>query len=140
MRVRALTDTGDWTFGMGLSNYKTNATAVAQNIQTRLNMFANDCFFSLNGWIDWLNLQGQYNNVQILQLAVTNMILSTSYVYQILSFSMNVVERNMTLNYTVLTAFGQITVSGQTIGIPINYLLTESGSTITTESGSGLTL
>ncbi len=137
MKVRSLTPTGDWSYGQGLGNYKTNADAVTQNIQTRLGMFANDCFFSMSGWIDWFNLLGSKNQ-QAIQLFVTNLILNTSYVNSITSFSLIITGRTMTVNYTVQTAYGVISTTGLPIGVPTSYLLTQSGSILTTEGGSGL--
>ncbi len=140
MRVRALDGTGDWTFGSGNSNYLTGKSAVAQSIQTRLNMFANDCFFAMSGWIDWFNTLGTNNNQQFLELAITNIILQTPYVYKITSFSLTASNRVMNLSYAVETMFGNITVSGQEVGVPITYLTNEAGQILTSESGAQITL
>lgn len=139
MIVRALTSTGDWSFGQGTANYLTGRAAVAQNIQTRLMMFANDFFFSMSGWIDWFNLLGSKQQLT-LQLAITNTILNTAYVAQILDFSIdfNDTARTMSVSYTVLTQFGIVQAVGMPVGVTANLLVTQSGETIITQSGEGI--
>ena len=56
MIFRQLTAGGDWVFGGGLSNYASAQQAIALNIQTSVLMWAGDCFFSLNGWVNWKGL------------------------------------------------------------------------------------
>ena len=36
MRIRALNDSGDWTFGKGINNYIDQDLAIAQNVRSRL--------------------------------------------------------------------------------------------------------
>ena len=48
MKVRALDESGDWTFGKGENNYYSANDAIAQNIKTRLYSFLGDCFFDLS--------------------------------------------------------------------------------------------
>jgi len=104
-RVRALTATGDWTFGQGLSNYKTGQAAVAQNIQTRLSSFLGDCFFDQGAGIDWFNLMGSKNQVA-LNLAINAVILNTANVTGILQVAINVsTARRITIQYRVQTTY-----------------------------------
>jgi hypothetical protein len=77
MTVRALDADHDWTFGMGRNNYISNNAMIAQQIQCNLLAFKNDCFFSLNGWIDWFSLLGTRNSQKALELAISSQILST---------------------------------------------------------------
>ena len=53
MIFRQLTDAGDWTFGKGVSGYATQEKAVELNIRTRLLSWKNDCFYSLDDFVDW---------------------------------------------------------------------------------------
>lgn len=65
MIIRALTPSGDWTFGSGLANYATAAAAIAENIQTWLQSWVSNCFFALKDGVDWTNLLdvGQAQNL-----------------------------------------------------------------------------
>jgi hypothetical protein len=135
MRVRAITATGDWTFGAGQNNYKTGKNAVAQSIQTRLSSFLGDCFFDLGAGIDWLNFLNGSKNQLALNLAISSIILNTEGVLTMVQLSVNLnhVTRNFSVSYTVNTIFGTVQQTLQT-----NFLLTEDGETITTEAGEGI--
>lgn len=106
MSVRALDSNGDWTFGQGLNNFLSKNAEVVQDINTRLGMFANDCFFSLSGWIDWLNLLGSKNQAG-LNLAISAIIIGTDNVtgIQQLSAGLNLATRQFSVNYRVQTSF-----------------------------------
>lgn len=138
MRVRALDSSNDWQFGKGQNDYKRNRDAVAQDIQTRLNSFLGDCFFSIASGIDWFNLLGGKSQTNV-ALAVSATILNTEGVKQITDFSMNLTAgRNLTLSYKVSTFFGDIsTVAPITV---TDFLLTQDGSVLTTQDGSGIVL
>jgi hypothetical protein len=66
MIMRALTPSGDWTFGSGVANYTTGEDAVEENILTWLKSWVNNCFFALKDGIDWQNLLdvGQKANLE----------------------------------------------------------------------------
>jgi hypothetical protein len=106
MIVRALDNLGDWQFGQGLNNYLKGQAAIGQSIQTRISMWANDCFFSQNGWIDWLNLLGSKNTLG-LDLAIKTIILNS---YGVLSLTeltsiLDPTLRSYTVQYSVTTIF-----------------------------------
>jgi hypothetical protein len=65
MIMRALSPTGDWTFGAGLNNYNADEKAIEENILTWLQSWVGNCFFSLKDGIDWTNLLdvGQATNL-----------------------------------------------------------------------------
>lgn len=139
MRTRAVNENGDWTFGKGLNDYKFGASAVQQNIQTRLNSFLNDCFFALNSGLDWYNLLGAKQQLPI-QLGVTATILNTQFVTRLqnaVELDFNAVTRELSLTYSCNTAFGPISATVQ-LSVQTQYLITEGGQIITTEGGSGL--
>ena len=70
MRVRAIDDDGDWFFGKGQNDYKTQKSGVAQEIRTRLSSFYGDCFFDTEAGIDWFNLLGGRDKLAI-QISVS---------------------------------------------------------------------
>lgn len=108
MKVRGVDLNNDWLFGKGLNDYKTNRNALAQNIKTRLQSFLGDCFFDLSGGIDWFNLLGS-KQVLELRLNVASVLLNTQGVQEILEVSSIInQDRNITLTYTVNTVYGTL--------------------------------
>ncbi len=67
MIIRALDVDHDWTFGKGKQNYLTTQKAIAENLQTRILEFLNDCWFNLPAGIDWQRLMSQKNRNRTLQ-------------------------------------------------------------------------
>jgi hypothetical protein len=138
MIVRSLDSNHDWTFGQGLNNYLSNSAAVAQNIDTRLLMVLNDCFFATNQGIDWFNFLSSKSQLA-LSLAVQSTILNTTGVTGLVSsnVSLNDPTREITMNYTVNTVYTGQQVSGP-ISLTSSFILTESGDILSTEQGGGL--
>lgn len=66
MIMRAITPSGDWTFGKGLADYNQAEMAVEENILTWLQSWVNNCFFALKDGVDWQNLLdvGQAANLE----------------------------------------------------------------------------
>lgn len=136
MIVRALDTDNDWTFGKGKNDYKAGNDAVAQDLQTRINSFLGDCFFDQAAGIDWFNLLGAKDKLAV-QIAVSTVILNTAGVQSILELSMDLnQDRLLTLFYKVKTSFG--IVENSSVVVAGNFLLTESGSILTTEGGDPL--
>lgn len=144
MRVRALSGSGDWTFGKGQNDYKTANAAIAQAIQSRLLSFLGDCFFDSGAGIDWFNLLGSKNEIA-LNLAVSATILNTQDpsgnfpITRLNQLSINLdSNRKVTISYNVTTVYTGVQNPTGTLSASTSYLLTESGSILTTEDGSGL--
>lgn len=107
MRVRAIDVNHDWEFGKGQNDYKTGNDAIAQDIDTRLNCFLNDCFFDTGAGIDWFNQLGAKDQLQ-LNLSISAVILNTDGVVGILQLSSNLSQnRNFTVAYRVQTIYSQ---------------------------------
>lgn len=108
MNFRQLTATGDWTFGGGLSNYASGQQAIALNIQTAVLMWAGDCFFSLNNWINWKGLLnvGQQKN---LNAALQSLLSQLFGVQAIVSATVvvNTTTRQFFATYTIDTVYSQ---------------------------------
>jgi hypothetical protein len=109
MIVRSIDGNNDWLFGKGKNDYKKDRSAIAQNIKTRLQSFLGDCFFALSDGIDWFNLLGS-KNVLELRLAISSVILNTQGVTEIVS--VNVIENNssrtLSVQYEVNTVLGRV--------------------------------
>lgn len=136
MIVRALTATGDWTFGAGKNNYLSANAAVAQAIGTRLLSFLGDCFFATDAGLDWWTFLGGSKNQLALQLAINATILNTQSQgvnvvtgVTLLSINLDHVSRHLSIAYAATTIFGPINgVVEQNMGIgfmppPVNNLL-----------------
>lgn len=106
MIVRGIDNNSDWLFGKGKNDYKTEKDAVAQMIQTTVMSFVGDCFFAVNKGIDWFNLLGTNEEVQ-LKLSIATEILSISEVTGIIEISTNRdINRKLSLSYKVDTIYG----------------------------------
>lgn len=147
MIVRALSPTGDWTFGAGKNNYLQANAAVAQAIGTRLLSFLGDCFFATNVGIDWFNLLGNKNQLA-LQLAISATILNTQSLGQnvvtgITNLSLNLdhTSRLFSVTYSATSIFGPVQgVVNQNLGIglmpPVNNLLPQFNQTLLNNVGA----
>ena len=114
--VRAVDSNNDWSFGFGLSNYKTGRDSLIQNLSTRLKMILGDCFFDLSEGIDYDGLR-QGSRAELLALVIANRILNTDGVLKIVDYSYRVDKnRKITINYEIDSVYGRI---GNTASIDI---------------------
>lgn len=108
MIIRALDANGDWTFGKGKSNYKKDLPALRQNIKTRLLEWKGDCFFDSGAGVDWNSRLGKRSQINPLIDEVRTVILKTDGVTEVLNVDSNLdSDRNLTLNYSIKTVFGE---------------------------------
>ena len=107
MLFRALNADGDWTFGAGLSNFASQADAIALNIRTRVMSWVGDCFFDMKAGIDWVNRLGSKNQLALLDLDLRRLILQTDGVTGLTNFDIVMQGRAFIANYTVDTIYGQ---------------------------------
>ena len=106
-RVRSIDVESDWVFGKGKNDYKLNLDAVEQNLKTRLQSFLGDCFFAEQEGIDWFNLLGNKDKLE-LNLSVSAVILNTQDVTEIIDYTLFIdPKRNVSLSYEILTVFGE---------------------------------
>lgn len=107
MRVSRLDNLKDWTFGKGLANYAVDSEAIRQNVQTRLQSFANDWFLDITANIDWLNILGSKNNEQTIESEVTRVVLATEGVLSLDKYELSVNERESTITIKFTDIFGE---------------------------------
>ncbi len=117
MIFRNLTDTGDWTFGAGVSNYVDQNQAIGLNIKTRLYSWVNDCFFDIRAGIDWTNRLGSKNQRGLLELDLRRVILQSFGVTAITSFDTVLNGRTFTARYSVNTIYSKDFQDQLTLGI-----------------------
>lgn len=108
MKVRAIDENHDWTFGLGLQDYKIDEKAVSQNVKTRLLSFYGDCFFDQTAGIDWFRLLG-YGTQELLLMAIKQTILATENVVGINSVDLETDRRDRTFSvtYDIRTIYSQ---------------------------------
>lgn len=107
MIFRSIDANGDWNFGRGQSDYLTTNAAIGANIQTRLLSWLNDCFFSLNSGIDWLNRFGAENQRALLELDIRRVIQQSTGVTGITKLDIIINGRDFTATYNINTIFSQ---------------------------------
>ena len=95
-----------------MSSVLTDAVAVAQSIQTRLNLFLGEWWEDLTlGLPVFQSMLGQLGSPQgqaAMQLAVQQVIQGTPYVTSVVSTSITFENGQLGVQYTVQTAFGQV--------------------------------
>ena len=83
MRVSGLDKNLDWRFGKGRAVYKTNAKAIAQNVQTRLRSFREDWYLDVDAGVNWIELLGNLGTEKRIIRAVESTVLQTEGVISI---------------------------------------------------------
>jgi hypothetical protein len=120
MRVRALSPTGDYTFGSGGQNYLVNsATAVAQCVQTALLLFLGEWFLDTSAGVAWLTEVIGFGTESTRDVVVRNAILGVQGVNSIVNYNSELVGTTFNVGpITVDTDYGLITIP--LVGIPVN--------------------
>lgn len=112
MITRAIDSDHDWTFGKGRQNYLSENAALAQNINTRLMSFKNDCYFDLDAGIDWFFYLGS-KQISALKIQVASVITATVGVQSLTEINFSVDEsRNLTVQYTVISLWSTTPITG----------------------------
>lgn len=107
MRIRAIDSNHDWTFGKGKQNYRTDSEEIAQDVQTKLLEFLNDCFFNLDAGVDWINLMRQKNKQNQIALSCRAVMLKAEGVVRVnqVSVSYSSASRGLVISYNIDTIF-----------------------------------
>lgn len=109
MKVRAVDNNNDWTFGKGQNDYKSDLAGVAQNAKCRLQCFLGDNYFNLSGGIDWFNLVGSKDFLR-LRMEISNCLRNTYGVSRLIGVQVIVDDdRNFTISYSLDTIYGELT-------------------------------
>ena len=112
MRVRAQDVNGDYTFGLGSGNYLVNSVqAVAQLVYTRLLLFKAEWFVDTSDGTPWIGQVVGYRTQLTRDIAIKTRILNTPGVVSILNYSSSVTNRGLAVTASIITAYGQTTVS-----------------------------
>lgn len=120
MRYRALTATGDYSFGLGPSEFLVNTPAtVAQAVLTALLLHQGEWFLNITAGMPWETQVLGYGTQTLYDAAIKSAILGVEGVKQILNYnsSLNTKTRNLTVNVTIDTIYGEATITGASVGI-----------------------
>ena len=118
MIIRALSPTGDWTFGQGKQNYLSSQKAINENIQTRLLEFYNNAFWNMNAGADWPRLLGTPGTKQEIVLTCRAIILQSYGVIAVSSISVTYLgsTRNISMEFNISTIY----TSSQSVQFQLN--------------------
>lgn len=107
MAVRAIDKNGDWMFGNGMSDYRTDLEEIKQNILTVLRSWKNDCFFDLDAGVDWKSYLGSFGRDEDIKNDVVDNVLKVEGVVSVEKYEAFVDEnRTIHLQITVNTIYG----------------------------------
>jgi hypothetical protein len=107
MIIRNSTESGDFTFGKGLSDYLTKQDAILHNVKTRLLQWKGDCFYAVAEGVDYNNLL-DVGTKNLLDSDVKRVILQSEGVIKINNFEsvLDNSERAYSSQATITTIFG----------------------------------
>jgi len=111
VRYRALTATGDMTFGSGQLNFLINSPeAVAQAVMTRLRLLRGEWFINTTEGTPYATEILGNNTQNSRDRAVRQRILGTQGVTGIVTYASQVVGRAFSVQATVATLYGQANI------------------------------
>lgn len=122
MRVRAQSETGDYTFGRGGQNYLVNSPSmVAQLIYTALMLFLGEWFLNTAAGTPWMTEVIGVGTSAAYDTAIRSRILGVPGVKSILSYNSSLVGTTLTISgVEVDTLYGAATVPLVGITVPPN--------------------
>ena len=114
MRYRALSPTGDFTFGQGSANYLVDSSeAVAQACLTALKLFQGEWFLNTQAGMPWYqSVLGKYSQASY-DAAIQTAIKGVQGVARIMSYSsaLSIRTRLLMVNVTILTIYSQVPIT-----------------------------
>ncbi len=114
MRYRALSPTGDYTFGRGQGNFLANSSAcVAQAVKTALLLAQGEWFLDKTAGVPWMTQILGYGTAPIYDLTIKDAILAVEGVDSITAYSsqLDTATRALTVTAQIDTAYGATTVT-----------------------------
>ena len=115
IKYRKLDSSGDYSFGFGNANFYTDADAVSQAIETKLNLLEGEWWGDITDGLPFFQeIAGQLGTADSLiaiNLIVQNRILDAPNIKEITTFSSTYESRKYSFSATVETDFGTVEVS-----------------------------
>lgn len=107
MRYRALSSTGDYTWGQNAANFLVNSPeAVAQLVLTRLRLLQGEWFLDKTAGTPYSTQVLGKTSANQRNAAIRRVVLTTQGVLSILSFSTAVVNRKLSMVIGINTIYG----------------------------------
>lgn len=109
MSVRAIDGNGDWMFGRGFQDYRSNENELLQKIRTRLLSWKGDCFFDEGEGVDWNNYL-DIGTLVLLDVDIQRVVLQTAGVIRFREYASELDPglRALTVTMTLDTVYGEI--------------------------------
>lgn len=123
MRYRKLDSNGDYSFGRGALNfYIDSSAAVAQAIQTSLNLFQGEWFLDITAGVPWYTQVVGYDTQALYDSLIKDKIKSVEGVLSIISYTstLDTRARQLDIAVQVSTIFGVVSIS-QTLAVQTGY-------------------
>lgn len=114
MRVRAQDANGDYTFGSGSANFLVNSPeAVAQLVITALKLWRGEWYLDTTAGVPWSTQVLGMNTKPLYDNAIQTVIRGVQGVTGIIAYSssLNATTRELSIQVTISTAFGNATFS-----------------------------
>ena len=112
MRYRQLDSNGDFVFGSGVQFLVNTPAAVAQAVLTKLKLFAGEWFLDSGVGTPYSTQILGTNTQGTRDMAIKTVILNTPGVTSLALYSSSVdANRKFTVNATINTIYGQVTIS-----------------------------
>ena len=116
MRYRALSATGDYTFGQSAANFlvdaPSNPVATAQSILTRLKLLQGEWFINTQAGTPYATQILGKGTKPTYDQAIKTVILGTNGVSSLVSYSSQIISpRSLQINAVVNTIYGPVTVT-----------------------------
>lgn len=108
MIIRNTTPEGDFTYGKGKSDYRTDLDGLILDVKTRLQSWKNDCFFALAEGVDYNNFL-DVGTKDFLDSDIKRVILQTEGVIKITSYIsiLNRDSRGLIVSTEIETVYGR---------------------------------
>ena len=117
MKYRRLDAKGDYTFGSGTKNYLTDLEAVAQAIKTRLFLLFSEWWEDREDGLplfeEILGTSGASDNLEAVDIIVSERIANTKDVVSIVEFSSSFKERKYYYECKVDTVYGMLYITNK---------------------------
>ena len=113
MRYRALSSSGDYTFGQSQANFLVNSpAAVGQSVTTRLKLWLGEWFLNTKAGTPWLTQVLGKNTQSLYDTAIRTVVLQTFGVTSIDDYTstLDTQKRSLAVSMTINTIYGTAVV------------------------------
>lgn len=109
MKVSAIDENHDWTFGGNLSDYLDESAAIKQCVLTAILAVKTNWFLGLDDGVDWFGYFGRTSNLGLLENDLKSNILAVTGVYKIDNIDLNLdrEKRHATIQIEYTDIFNQ---------------------------------